>query len=214
MSIPTEPDCPSMNLGQAVAVCCYDLVRDALADYETFSSVGLGFNPMVNEALQGTSLASDPPAHTRVRRLANVAFTPRRVAKPGKIAWVSDLSAEPPVVRVQRRGNPEDEGVEVAPASFSWAKHAGVNFGDNAMPEGQRRRERPDGILGLRGMESAVRQNQHVRSIFRHCSPHHKRSLAAANYGGQMRPISADSGCIGTVSNCLFQQTWCIINKD
>jgi tRNA/rRNA methyltransferase len=29
MSIPTEPDCPSMNLGQAVAVCCYELVRDA-----------------------------------------------------------------------------------------------------------------------------------------------------------------------------------------
>ncbi len=28
MSIPTEPDCPSMNLGQAVAVCCYELVRN------------------------------------------------------------------------------------------------------------------------------------------------------------------------------------------
>lgn len=28
MSIPTEPDCPSMNLGQAVAVCCYELTRD------------------------------------------------------------------------------------------------------------------------------------------------------------------------------------------
>ena len=25
--IPTESDCPSMNLGQAVAVCCYELVR-------------------------------------------------------------------------------------------------------------------------------------------------------------------------------------------
>lgn len=28
MSIPTLPDCPSMNLGQAVAVCCYELIRD------------------------------------------------------------------------------------------------------------------------------------------------------------------------------------------
>jgi len=28
MSIPTQPDCPSMNLGQAVAVCCYELIRD------------------------------------------------------------------------------------------------------------------------------------------------------------------------------------------
>jgi tRNA/rRNA methyltransferase len=25
--IPTEPNCPSMNLGQAVAVCCYELAR-------------------------------------------------------------------------------------------------------------------------------------------------------------------------------------------
>src|SRR5262245_23765696 len=28
LSIPTEPGCPSMNLGQAVAVCCYELIRD------------------------------------------------------------------------------------------------------------------------------------------------------------------------------------------
>jgi tRNA/rRNA methyltransferase len=30
MSIPTQPNCPSMNLGQAVAVCCYELVREAM----------------------------------------------------------------------------------------------------------------------------------------------------------------------------------------
>lgn len=30
MSIPTMPGCPSMNLGQAVAVCCYELTRDSL----------------------------------------------------------------------------------------------------------------------------------------------------------------------------------------
>jgi tRNA/rRNA methyltransferase len=28
MSIPTQPNCPSMNLGQAVAVCCYELIRN------------------------------------------------------------------------------------------------------------------------------------------------------------------------------------------
>ncbi len=27
LSIPTGPDCPSMNLGQAVAICCYELTR-------------------------------------------------------------------------------------------------------------------------------------------------------------------------------------------
>ncbi len=29
LRIPTEPGCPSMNLGQAVAVCCYELARAA-----------------------------------------------------------------------------------------------------------------------------------------------------------------------------------------
>jgi tRNA/rRNA methyltransferase len=28
MSIPTRSDCPSMNLGQAVAICCYELARE------------------------------------------------------------------------------------------------------------------------------------------------------------------------------------------
>jgi TrmH family RNA methyltransferase len=29
LTIPTEPGCPSMNLGQAVSVCCYELARRA-----------------------------------------------------------------------------------------------------------------------------------------------------------------------------------------
>ena len=46
----------------------------------------------------------------------------------------------PPVIRVQRRGNPEDEAQEVVPGGFTWARHAAATFGDNATPEGQRRR--------------------------------------------------------------------------
>lgn len=45
----------------------------------------------------------------------------------------------PPVVKVQRRGNPEDEGGEVAPGAFAWARHATAAFGDASMPEAQRR---------------------------------------------------------------------------
>ncbi len=47
--------------------------------------------------------------------------------------------AHPPVIRVQRRGNPEDEAGEVVPGAFSWAKHAAATFGDQTMPEAQRR---------------------------------------------------------------------------
>ncbi len=59
------------------AVTRYQVIRDALADHETFSSSSVGFNPMVNEALQGTSLASDPPVHTQLRATLNSGLTPR-----------------------------------------------------------------------------------------------------------------------------------------
>jgi Protein of unknown function (DUF1553)/Protein of unknown function (DUF1549)/Planctomycete cytochrome C/NPCBM/NEW2 domain len=53
-------------------------------------------------------------------------------------AVVSD--AQPQVVKVQRRGNSEDPQREVQPGAFAWARHASMDFGTNATPEGQRRR--------------------------------------------------------------------------
>lgn len=56
----------------------YEVIRGALLDWETFSSVnGIGFNPMVNEALTGTSLASDPPVHTQLRAALTENLSPR-----------------------------------------------------------------------------------------------------------------------------------------
>lgn len=65
---------PKNNL---YAVTRYDLIRDVLADPALFSSTTLGFNPMVNEALQGTSLASDPPLNTQLRATLSANLTPR-----------------------------------------------------------------------------------------------------------------------------------------
>jgi hypothetical protein len=48
--------------------------------------------------------------------------------------------AQPPVIQVQRRGNPEDPQQEVQPGTFAWATHASIDFGTNTTPEGQRRR--------------------------------------------------------------------------
>lgn len=59
------------------ALTRYGVIREALADWETFSSASIGFNPMVNEALAGTSLASDPPAHTRLRAVLTENLSPR-----------------------------------------------------------------------------------------------------------------------------------------
>jgi hypothetical protein len=60
------------------------------------------------------------------------------IPEPEKVyAILSD--PQPPVIKVQRRGNPEDEAQEVTPGAFSWAKHAPAAFGDQNTPEAQRR---------------------------------------------------------------------------
>lgn len=88
---------PSHNL---YALTRYDVIRDALGDPVTFSSTTVGFNPAVNDALQGTSLATDPPAHTELRATLTENLSPRALrGLKGTIttkadALVADLVAQ------------------------------------------------------------------------------------------------------------------------
>ncbi len=82
------------------ALTRYDAIRQALGDPETFSSVqAIGFNDGVNDALQGTSLASDPPTHTQLRKALSANLTPRALrGMQGQIeakadALVAELAA-------------------------------------------------------------------------------------------------------------------------
>lgn len=59
------------------ALTRYDVIRGALADWESYSSTSIAFNLMANEALTGTSLASDPPVHTRLRATLTENLSPR-----------------------------------------------------------------------------------------------------------------------------------------
>ncbi|WP_210637469.1 cytochrome P450 [Streptomyces sp. GESEQ-13] len=73
------------------ALTGYDVVRDALADVESFSSTSIAFNPMANEALTGTSLASDPPVHTQLRATLTENLSPRALrGLKGQIAEKAD----------------------------------------------------------------------------------------------------------------------------
>jgi cytochrome P450 len=55
----------------------YEDVRNALGDPETFSSKQVAFNERMNEALTGTSLATDPPQHQKLRAVLSRDLTPR-----------------------------------------------------------------------------------------------------------------------------------------
>lgn len=70
---------PVVHLPQndVYALTRYDVIRGALADWESFSSTSIAFNPMANEALTGTSLASDPPVHTQLRATLTENLSPR-----------------------------------------------------------------------------------------------------------------------------------------
>lgn len=80
----------------------YDAIRDALGDPATFSSTTLGFNPMVNEALQGTSLASDPPVHTQLRATLSENLTPRALRG---LKTVIDAKADQLVAELVAKGS-------------------------------------------------------------------------------------------------------------
>lgn len=60
------------------AITRYEQIREALGDWATFSSEkAIGFNEGVNEALQGTTLATDPPLHETLRAALTENLTPR-----------------------------------------------------------------------------------------------------------------------------------------
>ena len=59
------------------AIGRYADIRDALANWEAFSSTKVAFNPQMNEVLTGTTLASDPPLHTQLRATLSENLTPR-----------------------------------------------------------------------------------------------------------------------------------------
>jgi cytochrome P450 len=61
-----------------VAMARFGQVREALEDWETFSSAhGVGLNDVLNEAWQGTIIASDPPYHDQLRSVLSERLAPR-----------------------------------------------------------------------------------------------------------------------------------------
>lgn len=80
----------------------YDAIRDALANWPVFSSNKFAFNEMMNDALKGTSLTTDPPEHQRLRNTLTENLSPR--ALRGMKAEI-DAKADAMVADLVERGS-------------------------------------------------------------------------------------------------------------
>lgn len=65
------------------AITRYRDVREALNSPEIFSSNKVAFNDAMNDALRGTSLATDPPEHRQLRKTLLAPLTPRALKAIG-----------------------------------------------------------------------------------------------------------------------------------
>lgn len=66
-----------LTKNEAYALTRYEAIRNALGDPETFSSTQVAWNDDMNNALRGTSLASDPPQHAPLRAALSRNLAPR-----------------------------------------------------------------------------------------------------------------------------------------
>jgi cytochrome P450 len=80
----------------------YQEIREALANWETFSSTAVAFNPDMNGALVGTSLATDPPQHEALRSALTENLSPRALRK---LKASIDQKADDLVAGVVERGS-------------------------------------------------------------------------------------------------------------
>lgn len=98
------------------ALTRYDSVRNALGDPESFSSDSVAFNEIINGAIVGTALATDPPHHERVRSVLSHSLAPR--ALRGIKASIDD-KAEKLVSDLVERGSFDavDDFAEALPVS-------------------------------------------------------------------------------------------------
>jgi cytochrome P450 len=63
------------------AITRYQQIREALANWKEFSSRQVAFNEQMNAALQGTTLATDPPDHQALRKALTENLSPRALRK-------------------------------------------------------------------------------------------------------------------------------------
>lgn len=94
-------------------------------------------------APDAATVARSPSDESRLQDLRtqaqSVELSLKDLPDPAKVFAIV-TEQKPKAIKMQRRGNPEDETQEVIPATISWLRHTKPEIGDNDLPEGERRR--------------------------------------------------------------------------
>src|SRR5262245_49150930 len=71
-----------LEKNEAWAVTHFEPLREVLRDWERFTSAeGVALNKPMNDALVGSVLTSDPPHHTKLRRVLSSQLSPGAMTK-------------------------------------------------------------------------------------------------------------------------------------
>ena len=97
-------------------------------------------DPKLEPTAKESQLSSaDAERLKSLRAEAKAADAAVKQLKAPAMVYAAAPQKEVPVIKVNRRGNPEDLGEEVTPTAFGWVKHAPPELGGNDRPEGERR---------------------------------------------------------------------------
>ena len=97
-------------------------------------------DPKLEPTAKESQLSSaDAERLKSLRAEAKAADAAVKQLKAPAMVYAAAPQKEVPVIKVNRRGNPEDLGEEVTPTAFGWVKHAPPGLGGNDRPEGERR---------------------------------------------------------------------------
>jgi cytochrome P450 len=138
----------------AWSVFGYQDVRKILTSHEQFSSDSFRYGQIQNPRGAPTMLNTDPPRHTQLRGLVNLAFTPRRVAglepriaqitneildaslPTGKLDLIEDLSYPLPVIIISELlGVPPEDRADFKRWSDVIVAQLGTDFRQNPSEE-------------------------------------------------------------------------------
>ena len=97
-------------------------------------------DPKLEPTAKESQLSSaDAERLKSLRAEAKAADAAVKQLKAPALVYAAAPQKEVPVIKVNRRGNPEDLGEEVTPTAFGWVKHAPPGLGGSDRPEGERR---------------------------------------------------------------------------